>query len=352
MSASLSPSLTPDQVTTPTPVTTSLAATTSAPIIPDSTASEMSSQIAHTAPPLSPTPRVPTDPSRVHTTDNTPRPSVTPMSVEPGFFDDEQLRIYYLQLKNNYQDLVNYIYGRKQALLNQRDEILRGIEGVTTSFPYISQPQRAQIESVLLRQQQEALTLDQHITNLDQQLHVDRQAMAHEFHTAFTQHPDHFQNLLMDTEWPTAEVCQDLHLSPPLIHFVRQTLTPIPHNSPLTATHQLHDMQQRLLELEASIQQQQQLHHTTTISQSTQQPISSELPSTARLSATIHDRRQRIKIPKFSNGDPTTAQHWLETYTRTCDFLHFTLEDRLDELNVTLEGPAIKWFSTLRPDQQ
>ena len=71
-------------------------------------------------------------------------------SVEPEFL-----------MKNNSISIISssgtitkilsiYVHGDKQALLNQCDKILRGIEGVTTSFLYISQPQRAQIEPVFL----------------------------------------------------------------------------------------------------------------------------------------------------------------------------------------------------------
>ena len=56
----------------------------------------------------------------------------------------------------------------------------------------------------------------------------------------------------MNTEWPTAKICQDLQLSPPLIHFVQQALALVPHSSPLTTSQQLLDLQQCILELEAS----------------------------------------------------------------------------------------------------
>ncbi|KAI7848676.1 hypothetical protein BDC45DRAFT_540841 [Circinella umbellata] len=58
--------------------------------------------------------------------------------------------------------------------------------------------------------------------------------------------------LLVNTEWPTAKIWQDLQLSPPLIHFVQQALAPVPHSSPLTTSQQLLDLQQCILELEAS----------------------------------------------------------------------------------------------------
>ncbi|KAI7846592.1 hypothetical protein BDC45DRAFT_577020 [Circinella umbellata] len=109
---------------------------------------------------------------------------------------------------------------------------------------------------------------------------------------------------------------------------------------------------QRILELEASIAQnhlQHQLQHTSirptiNITKTTERQ---EINNTPQLLPTTCKRRRRTKIPMFSNGDASIAQHWLEKYSHICEYLQFTPDDQLMELSIALEGPAIKWFSTL-----
>ncbi|KAI7855836.1 hypothetical protein BDC45DRAFT_556084 [Circinella umbellata] len=84
--------------------------------------------------------------------------------------------------------------------VQRRDQLLTGIRTITDTLPFIPPIQRAQLEPVIFSQQQEALAVDQHIAELDQQLQIDRQAMAYEFNTAYNQHPEHFRSLLADTE--------------------------------------------------------------------------------------------------------------------------------------------------------
>ncbi|KAG2215123.1 hypothetical protein INT45_002995 [Circinella minor] len=298
------------------------------------------------------TPRTPCDPAAVAAATATPRPSVAPMSIEPDFFDEDQLRHYYQNLKNNYQDLVQYVHQGRNEHVKRRDQLLTGIRTITDTLPFIPPIQRAQLEPVIFSQQQEALAVDQHIAELDQQLQIDRQAMAYEFNTAYNQHPEHFYSLLADTKWPTPEVCQDLQLEPTLLTFVRNALSPNTNTINETTNQQIHEMHQRILELEASLTKNRLQSSRQPTTATAQIEESQEINNTPRLLPTIYERRRRTKIPTFSNGDPSTAQHWLEKYIHICEYLQFTPEDQLEELNVALDGPAIKWFSTLQPDQQ
>ena len=50
-------------------------------------------------------------------------------------------------------------------------------------------------------------------------------------------------------------------------------------------------------------------------------------------------------INKFKSGTATEAQEWLEQFERACTYGMFTDQEKLDELDITLEGPALKRFT-------
>lgn len=63
----------------------------------------------------------------------------------------------------------------------------------------------------------------------------------------------------------------------------------------------------------------------------------------------INDRRRRLKFLSFKSETASEAQDWLEHFERVCQYGKFNEEKMLDELEIHLEGPALKWFSILPP---
>jgi hypothetical protein len=220
------------------------------------------------------------------------------------------------------------------------------------------------LQSILQEKTQALASLENHIAEWDSQVPKEKQDIATQLQHAYEQDSLTYKMTVEDLQWPSIEVCQDLGAPDQLA-----IAGPSGHKEPKAAAQEESILVQQLMELISrqenefaqrwdDLMKKQQVIINQQLAERDRAQSVQQVPTGQWENLTLgqHEtsrrlaekrRRRRLRIRIFKSESATEAQDWLEHFEHACDFGKFTEQEKLEELDIVLEGMVLKWLTGL-----
>ncbi|KAG0774879.1 hypothetical protein G6F16_013146 [Rhizopus arrhizus] len=267
--------------------------------------------------------------------------------------DGESVREMFLNVKAEYEGLVRYFSGQRQALIDGMNDKLSQAQMITNTLEHIHPHGRIKLQDLVWERQQLAEEDRALLEHYDGLVDYTRLNILNTMTGILHAGPGgNMNDLVHEFNWPTLEACQDLGL--PMDHqymitgtYNASTITRGAsgvqvQEGPQESAETLY-LRNRIAVLEAQVQRSNQAKITT-------KPVEAKGQQVKKLDPVFLERRRRQKFNSFERGTSHEAQQWLNRYEVLADYLGLTDNEKTDELVAVFGGDALDWFIDLEPE--
>ncbi|KAI8635928.1 hypothetical protein BD408DRAFT_407557 [Parasitella parasitica] len=259
--------------------------------------------------------------------------------------DGESVREMFLNAKAEYEGLVRYFTGQRQALIDNMNDKLSQAQMITNTLEHIHPHGRMQLQGLIQERHQLAEADRAMLEHYDGLVDYTRSDILNTMTSILHAGPGgNMNDLVHEFNWPTLEACQDLGLPMDYQYMITGTGAAgvQVQEGPQESSETLY-LRNRIAVLEAQVQRSNQAKITT-------KPVEAKGQLAKKLDPVLLERRRRHKFSSFERGTPHEAQQWLNRYEVLADYLGFTDNEKTEELVAVFGGDALDWYIGLEPN--
>jgi predicted aspartyl protease len=259
----------------------------------------------------------------------------------------EEVQAYLVAAKNRFGELKSYIVSGRAQAVQQVQDLETQIDALQ-QYPGEHIPDV--ITTMIQTKQHDLAVLQETIRSLDGRVQEEKELIITMLRECYSSDINQYRMVTRDLEWPSQEECEWLGVPIELrLNVVPEQEATVPNNGESVLLGQLRELiahQESLFNRRIQELEERNLRQAT---QPLQQVLPTPMPVYPSTQSVINDRRRRLKFLSFKSGTASEAQDWLEHFERVCQYGKFNEGEILDELDIHLEGPALKWLARLPP---
>ncbi|CAO3682150.1 unnamed protein product [Umbelopsis vinacea] len=256
----------------------------------------------------------------------------------------EEVQQYLAGLQARFVDLRQYVNQGRENAVATTYRLQEELHSLQTSLVSIDPATAQVLQSIATAKQQGLDNLEQTITDYDARIPSEKEYIRNMLQECELVDPAQYTSAIQDLGWPSQPDLNFLHAidnhpqAPPQATSEENTqslLAPNPESQLIGQLMQLLEYQQQ--NFDERMRQLEQRQHIREQAPDCTQPTNQR----------INEKRRRLKINKFQSGSATQAQEWLEHFEHACTYGEFADFEKSEELNICLQGPALKWLMGL-----